>query len=525
MDAIGIKIFDDTGEVVGERLFLGLFTSLAYSRSPRAIPVLRLKVQRTIARAGFSATSHDGKALQHILDTFPRDELLQIGEDELFETALGVLNLQERQRIALFIRRDPLERFVSCLVYVPRERYSTDLRRRMATILETAFKGHIAGFQTQIDKSVLAHVHFMVETVRGQVPAIERDKVEYRLAEAGRVWSDRLQEELVARSGEETALALLQRYGNAFPTAYRESVAIDEAAFDIDRIEAVLGGLPLGMKLHRRTGTGAALGFKIFHAGSPVALSDILPMLENLGLKVLDEVSHEVAVAGGPAVWIQDFALVARGGADSAHDVESVRSRFEEAFAQIWADGMENDGFNRLVLAAGLAWRQVVILRLYSKFLRQAGTTFSQAYMEDALAGHSEIARHLVALFERRFDPAGPEGSGDQMDAIVDAIEQALEFRVEPRRGSHPAQLPAAGTTEPAHQLLSARRIRRAEILCLGQAGEPAYRPAAAAAAARRDLRLQPARRGDPSARRQGRARRHPLVRPQERISAPRSSA
>jgi glutamate dehydrogenase len=432
MDAVGIKIFDAGGEVVGERLFLGLFTSLAYSRSPRAIPVLRLKVQRTIARAGFSPTSHDGKALQHILDTFPRDELLQSSEDELFETALGILNLQERQRIAIFVRRDPLERFISCLVYVPRERYSTDLRRRMATILEDAFKGHIAGFQTQIDDSVLARVHFMVATVRGQVPAIETAKVEQRLAEAGRVWSDRLQEALVATRGEEVALALLRRYANAFPTAYRESVGIDEAIFDITRIEAVLGGLPLGMKLYRRAGADAGLGFKIFHAGSPVALSDVLPMLENMGLKVIGEVPHEVVVAGGPSVWIQDFALVARGGADSAHDVGAVRDRFEEAFAEIWADRMENDGFNRLVLAAGLSWRQVVILRLYSKFLRQAGSTFSQAYMEDALASHPEIARRLVALFERRFDPSGKqpadaEGTGVAPDAIVGEIEQALD--------------------------------------------------------------------------------------------------
>src|SRR5262249_29214488 len=143
MDAIGLKSFDDAGEVVGERLFLGLFPSLAYSRSPRAIPVLRLKVQKTMSRAGFSPTSHDGKALQHILDTFPRDELLQMSEDQLFDIALGILNLQERQRIALFTRRDPLERFVSCLVYVPRDRYNTDLRQRMATILEESFKGHL----------------------------------------------------------------------------------------------------------------------------------------------------------------------------------------------------------------------------------------------------------------------------------------------------------------------------------------------------------------------------------------------
>src|SRR6185437_8491645 len=287
MDAIGVKIFDDAGEVLGERLF----PSLAYSRSPRAIPVLRLKVQRVAARAGFAPNSHDGKALQHILDTFPRDELLQMSEDELLETALGILNLQERQRIALFLRRDPLERFVSCLVYVPRDRYGTELRRRMAAILEESLAGRIITFNTQLDESVLARVHFIVETVRGRVPPIDPAEIERRLAEVGRVWADRLQEALVAARGEERALELLHRYGQAFPTAYRESVGIAETLVDIERIEAVLGGLPLAMKLHDGGREGGALRFRIYHAGSAVALSDVLPMLENMGLRVIGEVA------------------------------------------------------------------------------------------------------------------------------------------------------------------------------------------------------------------------------------------
>ncbi len=428
MDAIGVKIFDASGEVLGERLFLGLFTSLAYSRSPRVIPVLRLKVQRVMSRAGFPPTSHDGKALQHILDSFPRDELFQISEDELLETALGILNLQERQRIALFLRRDPLERFVSCLIYVPRDRYSTDLRRRMAAILEDSFNGHVTGFNTQLDEAVLARVHFMVETVRGKVPPIEPAKVEHRLAEAGRVWADRLQEALVAATGEEVALELLHRYGNAFPTAYRESVPIDEAVFDVERLEAVLNGLPLGMKLYRRDDAATGLGLKIFHAGSPVALSDVLPMLENMGLKVIGEIPHEVTIDDqSGAAWIQDFSLAERGGGDGARDLATVRERFEQAFLQIWTGEVENDGLNRLVLAAGLASRQVVILRLYSKYLRQAGSTFSQAYMEDALAGHPGIARGLVELFECRFEPKTATPRETREKRIVRAVEDALD--------------------------------------------------------------------------------------------------
>ncbi len=428
MDAIGIKIFDEAGEVLGERLFLGLFTSLAYSRSPRVIPVLRLKVQRVLARAGFAPASHDGKALQHILDTYPRDELFQMSEEELFDTAMGILNLQERQRIALFLRRDPLERFVSCLVYVPRDRYSTDLRRRMAAILEEELKGSVASFTTQLDESVLARVHFIVETTRGKLPATDPARIEARLAEAGRIWADRLQEALVAAKGEEAALHLLHRYATAFPTAYREAVPVDEAVRDIDRIEAVLSGLPLAMTLYRRAGDAEGLGFKVFHAGSPVALSDVLPMLENMGLKVIGEVPHEVAVGGQPgAAWIQDFSLVARQAGAAAEAVTAIHQRFEDAFLQVWTGGVENDGLNRLVLAAGLAWRQVVVLRLFSKYLRQAGSTFSQAYMEAALAGHPEIARALVELFECRFDPKGGKGREAREARIVAAIETALE--------------------------------------------------------------------------------------------------
>ncbi len=435
MDAIGVKIFDDAGEVFGEKLFLGLFTSLAYSRSPRAIPILRLKVQRTMTRAGFAPASHDGKALQHILDTFPRDELLQIGEDELFETALGILNLQERQRIALFLRRDPLERFVSCLVYVPRDRYSTDLRRRMATILAEMCNGTVASFTTQLDEAVLARVHFMIETVRGTVPAIDTAEIERHLAEAGRVWADRLQEALADAKGEDAAFVLLQRYGNAFPTAYRENVSIADSVFDIDCLEAVRGGLKLGMKLYARGDDPAALGLKIFHAGSPVALSDVLPMLENMGLKVIGEVPYGIALDGqAGAAWIQDFDLVARVATQTAAPaIAEIRPRFEEAFSQIWSGEMENDGFNRLVLAAGLTARQVVILRLYAKFLRQAGSAFSQAYMEDTLVAHPAITHYLIALFERQFDPAvqekrEPSNLGPpSAESIVEAIGLLLD--------------------------------------------------------------------------------------------------
>jgi glutamate dehydrogenase len=425
MDAICIKSFDADGRAVGERLVVGLFTSLAYSRSPRAIPLLRRKVERTLERAGFDSASHDGKALLHILDTYPRDELFQIGEDELLETAMGILHLQERQRIALFVRRDPFERFVSCLVYVPRERYDTALRQRFAAILEKAFSGTVVVFNTQLDDSLLGRVHFILRTTPGRLGGIDVAAVERELAEAGRSWADRIAEALVEAKGETAGRELLRRYADAFPTAYRERFGGAVALADIERLEELRRGAPIAVTLYRAdAGDARELGFKIYRAGTPVALSEVLPVLEHLGLKVITETPYEIAPAEGGPAWMQDFSLTIPSG---EVDVGRDRARFEEAFLRLWSGSMESDGLNRLVLMAGLDWRQVVVLRLYVKVLRQAGSAYSQAYMEDALSAYPAIARNLAALFERRFDPQRDKGRDADQAKLVAAIERDLD--------------------------------------------------------------------------------------------------
>ncbi len=427
MDTIGVRVLGPDGAVVGERLFVGLFTSLAYSRNPRAIPLLRRKVTGTLERAGFPPQSHDAKALMHILDTYPRDELLQISDDQLYETALGILNLQERQRIALFVRRDAFGRFVSCLVYVPRERYNTELRQRFAQILEHAFQGTVSSFSTELGESVLARVHYVVATPPRKALDVDVAAVERQLAEAGRTWEDRLSQALIEAKGEAAGIALLRRYGRAFPTAYREAFSGAAALYDIARIEDVRSGAtPLALTLYKPLEAEAnELRFKIYRASEPVPLSDVLPMLENLGLKVISEEPYRVTPAGDPApMAIQDFALMSRVG---AIDVARDRERFEAAFARLWAGEMESDGFNRLILAAGLDWRQVTVLRLYAKALRQAGSAFSQAYMEDTFAAHPEIAAKLVRLFQRRFNPKRPEVAKDRSDRLAKEIEQDLD--------------------------------------------------------------------------------------------------
>jgi glutamate dehydrogenase len=422
MDAIGVRDFAD-GEVVGIRIFLGLFTSLAYNRSPRSIPLLRLKVRRILERSGLSPASHDGKALLHILETYPRDELFQTDEDALYGTAIGILNLQERQRIALFVRRDPLERFVSCLVYAPRERYDTALRRRFVAILEEAFNGTLSAFYTHIDEGALARVQFIIRTTRGAVPAVDVAALEKKLAEAGRSWMDRIEEATTAELGEAAAHALLKRFA-AFPLAYQVRTEAAEAVADLHRIDAVLKGSPLEVALARRPDSGTPR-LRLYRAGEPVALSDVLPILENLGLRVVAEEPFRIETRSEGAVWVHAFELA--GAAIAGRVPAFVRDRFEEALVAAWTGRIENDGFNRLVLAAGLDARQIVILRLYGKLLRQAGSAFSQAYMEDTLVRHADLARRLVQLFEIRLDPARAFGAALATIGEVQAIDHALD--------------------------------------------------------------------------------------------------
>src|SRR6516162_6169376 len=423
MDAIGLRRFAPSGEVVSIRLFLGLFTSLAYSRNPNSIPLLRLKVRRIVERAGLPATTHDGRALLHILDTFPRDELFQTDADQLFETVIAILNLQERQRIALFVRRDPLERFVSCLVYVPRERYDTALRDHFATLLEEAFAGQLSTSYIHLDEAPLARIQFIIRTVRGHVPMVDNTTLEKRLADAGRSWSDRLEEAATVAFGEEEARDRLRRLG-PFPIAYQARTQTEQSISDLRRIETVLAGSPLEVSLHPPP-DGGLPGLRIYRAKEPVVLSDMLPILENLGLRVIAEEPFRIDSVDSGAVWIDEFQL--EGVALLSTVSPIIRARFEEALVAVWIGRVENDGFNCLVLAAGLSARQITVLRLYAKVLRQAGVAFSQAYMEDALSGHPEIARRLLQLFEIRFDPARTGDASLATIAEIQAIDHALD--------------------------------------------------------------------------------------------------
>ncbi|MBI3452759.1 MAG: NAD-glutamate dehydrogenase, partial [Rhodospirillales bacterium] len=428
LDTIGVKKFDAAGNVTGERLFLGLFTSAAYSQSPLAIPLLADKVRRLVARAGFTSKSHDGKALLHILETFSRNELFQASEDELFEMAIGILHLQDRQRTALFVRKDAFERFVSCFVYVPRDRYTTELRLRFQKIIEKAFNGTQAAFSSHFpDDTALVRVHIVIKTTPGKIPSYDLAEINRLLMEASRGFIDRLKETLIEAHGEERGLAVFRRFAGAFPTAYRERFDPQSAAEDIGKIEEVLGdATSLALNLYRPLDAAEhELRFRIFRKGQPVPLSGVLPMLENMGLKAISESPYQIAPTGGEPVWMHDFALVAPEVAEI--DLSSIKPNFEDCFARIWGGTVESDGFNRLVIGAGLSAREVTVLRAYARYLRQVGIPFSQAYMEDTLARNPKVVRRLVDLFVCVHNPAAREKIEVKSAGLIVEIEHLFD--------------------------------------------------------------------------------------------------
>ena len=428
MDAIGIKKIDAKGKVVGHRLFVGLFTSVAYNLSPRNIPLLRRRLQNIVDRAGYSRDSHDGKALVNILETYPRDELFQISEDDLYKIATGILYLQERQHVALFVREDPFKRYLSCLVFVPRDRYDTRLRQRIQEILASGVGGEPSAFYTQLGGSPLARLHLIIKLPERKVPRYNIEALEADIAEASRSWNDRVLDALIARDGEGPAHEMHARIKTAFDTAYQAQYASHEVLFDIDKIDALGRSGEIGFDMYRPAGAGAdEVRFKLYNPEQQIALSDVLPVFEHMGFKVINEAGpHTVTMPGTcfSKLIIHDFGLQSRSGA--AIDLAAIKDNFEDAFARVWHGDAESDGFNTLVVDGGLSWREVVVLRAYCKYLRQVGIPFSQVYMEQTLARHAATARLLAGLFRAIFDPT-PAGKRRKPDAIRDEILAALD--------------------------------------------------------------------------------------------------
>lgn len=432
LDVIGIKKLGADGKVAAERRFVGLFTSGAYNQSPTEIPLVAAKIRYVMERAGYASSSHNGKALIQILETFPRNELFQIPADELYDQAMGILQLQDRKRIALFARRDPFRRFVSCLVYVPADRYDSALRDRFHELLAEAYNGRVSNSYILLNETPLARLHIILGTNRDDAHEVDVAALERRLIEAGEGWADALQAALPG--AKLPGSGWLKRYRNAFPAAYRERHRGAEAVEDISRVERALKGETV-FWLYRRPGqSDSELSFKIFHTGGAIALSDVLPMLENRGLRVLTEVPFKIRPLGErEPVWVHDFDLTTQDG--RAIDVASARDRFHAGFHATWTHQAEDDAFNKLILSAGLDWREVSVLRAYAKYLKQAGFTYSQSLIEATLSRHDRIAAQLVQYFHYRFDPTRHDdtkarGALVEIEHALDAVSVLDEDRI-----------------------------------------------------------------------------------------------
>jgi len=434
LDYVGVKRFDADGNVIGEFRFMGLYTSNVYSCDPYNIPVIRRNLRHVTERSGLQRNSHADKTLQTILKSYPRDELMQIAPDQLYQHAIGILHLQERQRLRLFTRIDPYRRFVSSIIFVPRERYDTRLRMRFEEILMDAFNGKRVEFSINLGESLLARVHFLIHTDPKVDTNVDLKALEFELGQAAHSWREKLGSALKNQYGEETGNTLLHRYQESFPAGYQEEFSAALAVRDIVALEKLRKGRSLEMDLYRVPGDAPhTLRLRVYQANDPIPLSDILPMLENMGLRVIAERPYRLHVSDGQA-WIHDFRMAMRS--ETQTNPREVVERFRDAFVGVYQGKVENDGFNRLVLEADLDWRQAMTLRALCRYLIQIRVPFSQAYIENTLSNNAQIAKALVELFEVRFDPSGPRDEGlltelkTNIETLINEVSSLDEDRI-----------------------------------------------------------------------------------------------
>ncbi|PZU59709.1 MAG: NAD-glutamate dehydrogenase, partial [Brevundimonas sp.] len=429
MDYIGVKRYGPDSKAAGETRFVGLFTAEAYDRVASDVPLVRRKVANALARADKAPGSHNEKRLKNILENYPRDELFQISEDELLSIALGVLHLYDRPRIRIFTRQDPFDRFVSVLLFVPRERYDVSVRERIGQILARAWGGRISAWYPQLSDAPLTRVHFIIGVEPGEHPTPDLAQLEADVAEAGRGWMERFESALRRADVDDVAVGPLSaRWARAFGAAYRDRYDADEAVRDLDEIDR--------LNADGRPGAGEAVAvrafrdpndsplqfrFKLYRRGPTVPLSDVLPILADMGLKTLEEYGYPIRPLGEAEIHVHEFLLEDPRG--EALDFADVKAPFEAAFAAVWTGRTESDGFNRLVVELGVTWREAALVRTLARYRQQTGLDPSQAVQEEALREYPDISRALVALFRAKFEG---EAAADTRQAPVAELNDRI---------------------------------------------------------------------------------------------------
>lgn len=423
MDRVIIKRFDENGNVTGKCRFFGLYTSPVYSESIDTIPVMERKAANVLKHSGFDRRSHNGKELMQIMNDLPRDELMLSTEEELLELSMGVFSLHDRRRIRLLYRQDRCNQFATFLYYVPRDIFNTALRVQVQGILAKACASGDVEFTTTFSESILARVQFVLRLDPDNPIEIDLADLETEIISISRDWGDELHAALMDACGEEKGNYLQHSYRNAFNSAYREHFKVTSAVFDIQRIEELNDTTPVTMSFYRVLEQSQdILRFKLFNADQPLILSDVIPVLENLGMQVVGEHPYAVQRGDEKIFWIHDFTLIYQGNETVVLD--EVKDVFHNAFASIWSGNAENDEFNHLVIGANLSWREVSMLRAYARYSKQIRFAFSQPYIAGTLARHIQVTKLLVALFRARLEPSR-QGSA-KVSALADRIESSI---------------------------------------------------------------------------------------------------
>lgn len=411
LDSISVPNIDAQGNIVSISRFLGLYTAKAHQSSPSKVPFLRQKIEQVMQNLDYLPTSHKAKMLRFVLENYPREELFETPADILAHIAEGLVNLQERPRTRLFTRVDPYDDAISCLIFIPRDSFNTELRLKIERYLMQTLGGVHAEFNVMITDWRLARVTYRIRT--STRPNIDNAQLEQHIAQMVRGWSEELRQALIDARGEAIGNQLFAQYSEAFPAAYREEFEPRSAVLDIlqleqlqepDDLKNLSAGNHLALKLyrpwHRQSGRHH---LKVFRLGEPVSLSESLPLLESLGIRVRDERPYRVSRADGAELWINDFGLLVPD--ETRLDNPEIRAKFQALLLRLFSGAAECDGFNRLALAANLDWQEIALMRALAKYLRQGGLKFSQQYIENTLVNYADLSAKLIALFHARFSP------------------------------------------------------------------------------------------------------------------------
>ena len=429
-DYLGVKLYDDDGNVVGEDRFIGLFTADAYNRPASEIPLLRAKVRNIVDASPFVAGGHNEKALLNILETYPRDELFQVDIPTLRESCIQILRLYKRPRVKLIMRRDRFDRFISAFVFIPRDVFNSDRRHAIGELLASAFKGRVSAFYPYFGDASLVRVHFIIGIDEGAPAGPGITHLTQRIRAICRDWDDDLLAKMRNTSRKALPRILFDKYRNAFDAGYRDHTDADHALADIDVLET-MADAPRRVRAYRyHDDPETTFRLSLYLKDGPARLSDLIPTLENFGLSVMTENAHFVKIptqGGGDGIWIHDFKTETQKC--YAIDFQRTKEIFESAMDAILAGDSEDDGFNRLVIAAGLNWREAWFLRAAAKHHLQTGFSYSQAYIEETLTNHPSITLAIINAFHTRFDPhqSSDHDRQEMFDGQIIAILSSLD--------------------------------------------------------------------------------------------------